>query len=739
MKKAISIILAVIIVALAAVPSFAAQNSTAKLYNVYGDGMLFQQKKEAVLAGTGTAGGKIECILKDSARKTVTEASAAVGSDGIFKVSFIAPEGGYEEYTIELKCDGEVFDTLTNVVFGELWLSGGQSNMQLEMRYSVTGKEMLQNGTRGSKNVRYFYSAPNPVYNGDANNLPYYPQTEIPGCCWFDGTDERIFNISGIGFFFAEKLQKDLDMPVGLLSGSLGGSSIKAWIPREYIEADKTLKKAIGSGYVSKEEWKEDGSLSVLGDCTGMYNKKIAPLENFRPSGMIWCQGEADSSWEHGRYTTVFNALQKSYSDLFGYENELIPVVVTALCDFSFGDMGAFKRLSSEFSEMQQMSPETRSLVSLSDIPLTYSLETQVCHPIEKKPSGERMAYAAQGLVYGKDNCACAPVIKSSEIKDGSIYITYNYCGDTLKAKGDRIHGFTLCGKDGVYLPAEAEIVSADTVRVYCNSIENPKAAMYANGLITERCNLYAYKNGEYIWPVLPTITDWSYTDRILTDFGWTDCDVSDIWREESLVIGGRYDIWESEGASAEISSDSAYMGAGGLKIVSEQKNFSVSPITVYTDENGEEQYFQEFNENWMNHKTMSVMVRNDGSEDINLSAVKIYKDNGKWVAPLVKGALETGTVIPADGKWHKITFCLDALLFSGKILPADATRTYLSDVRDVEFCFEGEGAQLSFDEISFETSGLATPVIKLLGFGPVSLLFNIVTTIIGLIKMLSK
>ncbi len=329
--------------------------------------------------------------------------------------------------------------------------------------------------------------------------------------------------------------------------------------------------------------------------------------------------------------------------------------------------------------------------------------------------------------------------MKSSEIRDGSIYITYNYCGDTLKAKGNRIYGFTVCGKDGVYLPAEAEIVAPDTVKVYCDSIENPKAAMYANGLISERCNLYAYKNSEYIWPVLPTITDWSYIDRILTDFGWTDCDVSDIWREESLVIAGRYEIWESDGASAEISSDSAYMGAGGIKIISRQKNFSVSPITTYTDENGEEQYFQEFNENWMNFKTMSVMLRNNGKEDINLSAVKICKDNGKWIAPLIKGTLKTGTVIPADGEWHKVTFCLDSLLFSGKILPAGATRTYLSDVRDVEFCFEGEGAQLSFDEISFETSSLATPVIKLLGLGPVSLLFNIVTTIIGLIKMLSE
>ena len=738
MKKVLALILALVIAAAVIIPSFAAEASGAKLYNVYGDGMLFQQKKEAILAGTGTADSKIECILKDSTGKTVAEAASTVGSDGIFKVSFTAPEGGYEEYTIELKCDGAVFDTLTNVVFGELWLSGGQSNMQLEMRYSVTGKEMLKNGTRGSKNVRYFYSAPNPVYDGDANKLPFYPQTEIPGCCWFDGTDDRIFNISGIGFFFAEKLQKDLDMPIGLLSGSLGGSSINAWIPREYIEADKKLKKAMGSGYVSEKDWKEDGSLSVLGDCTGMYNKKIAPLENFRPAGMIWCQGESDSAWDYGRYTTVFNTLQKSYSDLFGYENELMPVVVTALCDFSFGDMDAFKRLSSEFSEMQKISPETRSIVSLSDVPLTYSLETQVCHPTEKKPSGERMAYAAQGLVYGSDKCACSPLIKSSEIKDGSIYITYNYCGDTLKAKGDRIYGFTICGKDGTYVPAEAEIVSKDTVRVYSDSIEKPKAAMYANGLITERCNLYAYKNGEYIWPVLPTITDWSYTDAIWTDFGWTDCDTDEIWREESLTIAGKYKIWYGTDADAEISADSAYLGAGGLKITGKADSFCVSPETQYTDENGEVQYFQEFNKNWMSFKTMSVMFRNDGKNDVTLSGIKLYTSEDKWVSPVVKGTLKTEFTIPADGQWHKVTFSLNTLMFSGKLLPAAASRTYLDDVKDVEFCFEGSGAELRMDEITFGTSGAATPVIKLLSIDPVSLVFNLVTTIIGLIKMLA-
>ena len=725
--------------ALVVVPSFAAEEKDARLYNVYGDSMLFQQKKDAVLAGVGTAGSEIKCVLKDSADKKITSATSKVKSDGTFSVSFTAPAGGYEEYTIELFADGEKFDSLENVVFGELWLSGGQSNMQLEMRYSVTGREMLKSGETGSKNVRYFYSEPNPVYNGDANNLPYNPQKEIPGCCWFDGTDSRIFNISGVGFFFAEKLQKELDMPVGLLSGSLGGSAIAAWLPREAVEADKSVKKALGSNYVSEKDWKEDGSLSVMSDVSGMYNKKIAPLENFRPAGMIWYQGESDSSSDYGKYTKLFDVMQTSYSKLFGFEDGEMPIIISALANFAFGNLGAFQLLTAEFGDIQAQQPESRAVVPISDVPLTYYVETQSIHPAEKKPVGERMAYSAQGLVYGEDNCISAPVIKSSEVKDGSVYITYNYCGDTLKVKGERIHGFTICGKDGVYVPADAEIVAPDTVRVYSDSVKKPVAAMYAGGLITGRCNLYAYKDGEFVWPVLPTVTNRKYTDNIWTDFGWTDCDSEEIWREETLAVAGSYKIWEGVDADAEISPDSAYLGEGGLKITGKADSFKVSPITTFTDENGEEQTFLEFNKGWQYYKTMTVRVRNDGDKDVTLSGVKIYRENGKFVSPIVSGTAKTSAVIPADGEWHEITFCLNNLFFSGKLLPAVATRTYLTDVTDVEFCFEGEGAKLSMDELSFGTTNLASPVIKLLGLGPFSLVFNLITTIIGFIKILAS
>lgn len=740
MKKVLSIILALSLIMLIGSPApfSATESATAKLYNVYGDNMLFQQKKDAVLAGTGNPGSKIECALKDSSGAVKAEAASTVDADGTFKVSFTAPEGSYDEYSIELKADGAVFETLDNVVFGELWLSSGQSNMQLELRHSSTGIEMIKNKTRGSKNVRYFYSAPNPDYDGDANKLPLNPQKEIPGCCWFDGTDDRIFNMTGVGYFFAEKLQQELDMPVGLLSGSLGGSSIRAWLPREYAEKDKAVIKALGSDYYTVKQWDEDGGYSPMGTAFGMYNKKIAPLSNFRPAGMIWYQGESDASWDKGKYSMLFDLLQDSYTEIFDYQGGDIPIVYTGLCDFSFGDLSSFKRITAEFGEMQASRPESRSVVSLSDIPLTFNVATQSVHPIEKKPVGERMTYAAQSLVYGADKCVSSPVIKNSEIKDGSIYITFSYCGDTLKVKGDRIYGFTICGKDGVYSPAEAEIVSADTVRVFSDSVKEPKSAMYASGLITERCNLYAYKDGEYIWPVLSTITDWDYIDNVWTDFGWTDCDTDEIWREESLVIADHYKIWEADGADVEISQNSALKGTGGLKITPSDSAFSVSPVTVYTDENGEVQYFQEFNKNWMNFKTMTVNVRNSGNEDITLKNLKLYTDKDKWVSPVVSGSTKTSAVIPADGQWHEVTFCLNTLMFKGKLLPAAASRTYLDDVADVEFCFEGSTGEISMDEISFGTTGLPSPVIKLLGIGPVSIIFNLITTIVGFFKIIA-
>ena len=132
MKKVFTLIVLILAVICGSVTASAA--TQASLYSYYGDNMLFRQNDDAVFAGTAASGTEIEVTLYNSKNEKVAENKAQAFSDGTFSVSFTAPEGSFQEYRIVLKADGAVFDELSGVVFGELWLAGGQSNMMMPLQ-----------------------------------------------------------------------------------------------------------------------------------------------------------------------------------------------------------------------------------------------------------------------------------------------------------------------------------------------------------------------------------------------------------------------------------------------------------------------------------------------------------------------------------------------------------------------------------------------------------------------------
>lgn len=738
MKNRLKCFTALLLSAALLLPCFAVGSAAgqpdAALYTTYGDSMLFQQNEEAIFAGTAAPGSAIHCELINAGGECVKQADAAASADGTFRLSFVAPAGGYDAYTVVLTQNGEVFATLRDVVFGELWLAGGQSNMHLFLRFCLQGIEMMANGQVGSEYVRFLDTPLNPTYNGNENLFPDEPQADIPGARWVKGNSADIFNVSAVAYAFAEKLQKDLDMPVGVLTDYLGGTLIRTWLSRKGIESNPTLQKMLGKHYIPSSAWKENDS--DVNTATALYNKKTAPLANFRPAGFIWYQGESDSASDHGFYTEAFAQLQKDLTELFGRGENTLPAVISLTANHSLIGLNSFQKLNAELGEIQQISTDTRALISISDIPLDYTQSTQTVHPYDKQPVGARMATAAQGLVYKKyDGDHSAPVLKSARVEGSDVFMTFTNVADGLAVKGDVLRGFTVCGKDGVLLPADASLVSADTVKVHCDEIEAPVAAMYAQGLITTRCNLCSLKNGEYYLPACSAITDWQYfdTDKIWQDFGWTDCDTDKIWREETLEIAGYYDIWQGENADVTVSKDGAFKGDGGL-VISGTGNFSVGPVTTYTDSfNGDvEETFAEFMADWRDYGTFSVMLKNNGTAPVTVEGIKIYTSDTRFLQPVVQGTRSGAYTLPADGEWHKVTYDLGCLKLNGKNFPFALTNRSLKKVKNVSFCFGAEGqANVAMDELRFSPAE-PMPLIRWVGFSPLVMLYRWISGLIS-------
>lgn len=716
-KKTLSVLLcALMVVTLFPLGAFAADGKTAasaSLYAFYGDGMVFQQKKDALLAGRAAKGSIIECVLTDDDGKKTASGKTVVGDDGTFEVGFVAPSGGFEEYEISVTENGTEFAHLKGVVFGELWLASGQSNMQYNLNISSSWQEVVDNGY-GNKWIRFMYGPDFPRIEGKGSSYtPNEKQDNYLGCRWINASDPDVGQVSAVGYFFAEELFEEINMPVGVLAVYLGGSPIRSWISRETLEGSADAMKILKNHdqYISSEKW--DPAKNAVYDMAGNYNLKIYPLRHFRPTGVIWYQGETEilTSYVYGEYSTLFDLMQKDLTETFSYTGGSVPIVYTQLASFNYRmDDRDLQSYNAEFADIRNKSPESRAVTTVYDVPLDFVLEWGSIHPSVKEPIGRRLAHSAAGLVYGKNNAYSAPYIKKTVISGSDIFVTLDNVGDGLVSTSEELYDFAICGSDGVYYRADAELVSPDTVRIHNDNIPEPKSATYAFSQVNCRASLWSTLNGEKVMPASPFITDRSAAKELYyADTPWADCEQEKQFRSGSKdKYVGFFDLWETDGCSYEISSDSAYKGVGGLKVSAADRNFSLKEIFVFNvkdEETGRKKSinFNETSRKWSKYGALKFAVRNTGTEDIVFDGAKI-KIKGTWVAPEVNGSDRIKCTVPADGEWHVIELDLNKLYLCGNTLSFGMRNIVLQEVYELELMFEGsENETAAIDVDAFE------------------------------------
>ena len=172
-----------------------------------------------------------------------------------------------------------------------------------------------------------------------------------------------------------------------------------------------------------------------------------------------------------------------------------------------------------------------------------------------------------------------------------------------------------VCGADGVYVQANAEIVSADTVKVWSGDVTSPASASYAYCVSNMRSNLYATANGKLALPVCQFVTDKSVGTHYWFDRLWTDCNDELTWHVMSEMEANRnYSSWLAEGAQITF--------ANGVMNVTGGTEFTLSPALNY--KSGKK--FEDTDNNYSDYGKMSFYVRNNGSADVELSEIRISK-----------------------------------------------------------------------------------------------------------------
>ncbi len=714
LKKVLSLFLSFIIILSFASTAFAAES--AKLYNFYGDGMLFRQNEKAILAGTASAGGRITATLLDAAESVIAMSETKADSDGTFEISFNAPAGGFDEYTIVLSFNGTEFETLENVVFGELWLASGQSNMQYPLGQDKTGLEMYNKKQPLGDWLRVLCVPAIPEYKGSTALVPAEPQNDITGACWVTGNDEAIYGMSAVAYFFAKEMTEELNMPVGILNVPLGGSVIASWISREAIDSDSEVKNILTSAgqYFDKDSWNE-AERSIFYDMTCNYNLKIEPLRHFRLSGMIWYQGESDIMFGKtpAQYASLFDLMQRSYTEVFDYRNGLLPVVYTQLAAYQYHTENGTDLLDMNivFSQMQKAEKDSRAVVSIYDVPLTYLQVAGAIHPECKKEIGERMADSAMGLVYGASHDYTAATVESYEIKDGKIYVTLENTGDGLVADG-MLTGFAVAGEDGIFVQAKAEITGSDTIVIYNENITEPVSASYAYALGNIHANLYSGRLGKKALPVSPFVVNKPENSTSWFEKQWADCETETVFHLKDDAYTKEYAAWTGKNAEVTVETDSAFSGEKGLHVTATEDSFSVMP-SIALDNKLSSVRFNDEDSNYGKYGSVIFNVRNNSAKDVVFDSLKLHNGAVAWYSPS-----DEAIVIPADGEWHRIEVDINNLLLYGIDFGMKFSNDKLDNISGIEFCFTGEKADISIDEISFtpekDTHDSSVDIMKL-------------------------
>ena len=489
-------------ITLALTPSTA--HADVKLPALFGSHMVLQQGIGDRVWGWAEPGEQVTVAISAQTK------SAKAAADGSWAVTLDPlPAGG--PHTITVK--GKNTLTLEDVLVGEVWICSGQSNMQWDVQASNDAD--LESLSAKFPKIRLI-SVPQ-VGTQE-------PQKDFKGE-WELCTPETVKGFSGVGVFFGRQLHQTLDVPVGLIDDSWGGSACEAWIRRDILAADAKYKPLLDS-WAEREtpfekslvEWKvaaakataegkspppqpKDASGQMFGNARpgNIYNGVLKPTIGYGVKGAIWYQGESNAGRAY-QYRDLFPLMIKSWRDEWG------------IGDFSFywvqlADFMAEKPepLDSAWAELREAQTLTINRLPNAGQAVIIDIgEGQDIHPRNKLDVAKRLARWALARDYGVKIEHQSPTYKSMEKQGNKIVVTLEKVGGGLRAFDvAQPKGFAIAGADRKFVWAQAKIAGPDKVEVWADSIADPAAVRYAwadNPVV----NLYSREG----LPVTPFRTD---------------------------------------------------------------------------------------------------------------------------------------------------------------------------------------------------------------------------------------
>lgn len=451
---------------------------------VFCDHMVLQRERPLPIWGWADPGSSItvEFAGKSSA--------ATAGPDGKWMVRLPPvsrpPDDAPQTLTA---ASSEGVTSRQDILLGDVWICAGQSNMAFKLGRTPDGKSAAQ--AARNRLIRFCRAT------GSRTKLGSPPPRDLESAAWMVASPESVVDFSAVGYFFGEALEKSIGVPIGLIDTSVGGTPMRCWMSRESMESDPLLRPEVERcdadvknhaklmdryqrQLASYQERTAKGDKSAVKpiapkDPDSSYRMSyfhtsiIRPLQPLAIKGVIWYQGEANAGG-HAVFGRQFSTLVGEWRREWGQGD--FPWLHVQLAAYSGPNGRLFPRVWEAQSKAQSI-PNSAMVVAFD-----HGVADDI-HPPVKRPVGERLALAARGMVYGEKVNWRSPCFKSIERKGAGLVIHFDQVGDGLAGSEAPLKHFTIAGKDGNFVPAEARLNADNTVSISNPGLADPVAVRY--------------------------------------------------------------------------------------------------------------------------------------------------------------------------------------------------------------------------------------------------------------------
>lgn len=450
---------------------------------IFTDKMVLQRGKPIPVWGEAVPGTEVVAEF-DGCRVSV-----CADADGKWRLEL--PEHGAGTGYVLKVCGGGEEKVFSDVCVGEVWLAGGQSNMEYLLGFEKHFDEVIAGEM--DPLIRFF-DYPEVSYEGQLEDYHYINEGFWRGC-----TPEDLAWFSAVGYYFARNLRGALDIPIGIVGCSWGGTPASTWMDPEYLrgnDGEVWLREyEEGVRGLDVERYKAAFLANPANDRThqltddfginavkigltpeqqlaqvanqpeqpvpygpwyerrpgGLYGTMLKKIHPYAIRGAIWYQGETDSAHPE-EYVTVFSQMIRCWRELWGEE---FPFLFVQLAPF-YRWLNCWGKDYPRVRASQEIVSRTVPnawMASIGDAGMEWDI-----HPKDKLPVGTRLALLARGHVYGEELLCDAPEFSGAQKRGDCIEVTFCH------ANGLTIAGSALNAMIGITKAGEERAITSASV-----------------------------------------------------------------------------------------------------------------------------------------------------------------------------------------------------------------------------------------------------------------------------------